>query len=74
MTNYTICVPDIGGAEGAEVVELFASKNPDCSILGMAGLPNSSQVAQPGWPAQPAPQLPRKALPVLVHEAFVEIG
>ena len=23
MTNYTICVPDIGGAEGAEVVELL---------------------------------------------------
>ena len=23
MANYTICVPDIGGAEGAEVVELL---------------------------------------------------
>ena len=25
MTNYTICVPDIGGAEGAEVVELLVA-------------------------------------------------
>ncbi len=25
MANYTICVPDIGGAEGAEVVELLVA-------------------------------------------------
>ena len=24
-TNYTICVPDIGGAEGAEVVEVLVA-------------------------------------------------